>query len=122
MARLVLLLLLILPLTLHQPLWAAPGPEGDQKVSMTAGPRKQLANIVFAGLAGAVLGLSTLSFYGRPQDKLVNIPIGFAFGVVGGAIFSTYRAVSDPKEFYGLEHQFDIPQSSASLASYTFEF
>ena len=52
------------------------------------GPRKQLATILFAGLGGAVLGLSTLSFYGRPQDKLENIAIGFAVGVIenlGGA-------------------------------------
>ena len=34
------------------------GADGANK----SGPRKQLATIVFAGLAGAVLGLSTLSF------------------------------------------------------------
>jgi hypothetical protein len=44
----------------------------------TGGPRRQLATILFAGLGGAVLGLSTLSFYGRPQDKLENIAIGLA--------------------------------------------
>jgi hypothetical protein len=76
------------------------GPEGRQR-SMNAGPRRQLATIIFAGLGGAVLGLSTLSFYGRPQDKLSNIAIGFAVGVIGGTVYVTYNAATNPQEFYG---------------------
>jgi hypothetical protein len=67
----------------------------------TGGPRRQLATILFAGLGGAVLGLSTLSFYGRPQDKLANIAIGFAGGVIIGTTFVTYKAATNPSEFYG---------------------
>jgi hypothetical protein len=66
------------------------------------GTRKQVATIVFAGLAGAILGLSTLSFYGRPQDHLSNIAVGFAVGVIGGAIFTTYKAATRPYEAYDL--------------------
>lgn len=65
------------------------------------GPRRQLATIIYAGLGGAVLGLSTLSFYGRPQDKLANIAIGFAVGVIGGTAAVTYNAATNPDEFYG---------------------
>ncbi len=65
------------------------------------GPRKQLATIIYAGLGGAVLGLSTLSFYGRPQDKLSNIAVGFAVGVITGTIAVTYSAATNPDEFYG---------------------
>ena len=61
-----------------------------------SGPRQQLAVIIFSGLGGAVLGLSTLSFYGRPQDHLNNIAIGFAVGVIGGTIFTTYRTATRP--------------------------
>ncbi len=64
------------------------------------GPRKQLATIVFAGIAGAILGLSTLSFYGRPQDKLSNIAVGFAIGVISGATYTTYKAATAPRDFY----------------------
>jgi len=67
----------------------------------TGGPRRQLATILFAGLGGAVLGLSTLSFYGRPQDKLANIAIGFAGGVIVGTTYVTYKAATNPSEFYG---------------------
>ncbi len=69
----------------------------------TQGAKKRINYIVVAGLGGAVLGLSTLSFYGRPQDKLSNIAIGFAFGIIAGTIMTTYQAASDPKDFYGLK-------------------
>lgn len=78
-------------------------PANAQADGSTRGTRKRINYIVVAGLGGAVLGLSTLSFYGRPQDKLANIAIGFAFGVIAGTIMTTYQAASDPKEFYGLQ-------------------
>lgn len=69
--------------------------------SSFAGPKKQAATIILAGLGGAVLGLSTLSFYGRPQDYLVNIAIGAAVGVIVGTVYVTYKAASQPEDFYG---------------------
>jgi hypothetical protein len=82
------------------------------------GPRKQLATILYAGLGGAVLGLSTLSFYGRPQDKLSNIAIGFAVGIMAGTAIVTYGAATNPDEFYGtpssqgrLQPQFSPPEN-----------
>lgn len=65
------------------------------------GPRKQAAIIIFSGLGGAILGLSTLSFYGRPQEKLSNIAIGAALGIITGTIYVTYKAATQPEEFYG---------------------
>lgn len=64
------------------------------------GPRKQLATIIFAGLGGAILGLSTLSFYPRPQDHLENIAVGFAIGVITGTAYSTFKAATTPEDFY----------------------
>ncbi len=72
----------------------------DNTVIEKYGPRRQISTIVYMGLAGAVLGLSTLSFYGRPQDKLTNIPIGFGAGVIIGTIYMTYQAATNPNEFY----------------------
>ncbi|MES2855796.1 MAG: hypothetical protein V4692_08030 [Bdellovibrionota bacterium] len=80
----------------------------------TKGPRKQLATILFTGLGGAVLGLSTLSFYGRPQDKLENIAIGFAVGVILGTSYVTYKAATSPAEFYGTQSQ--LERDSLGLA------
>ncbi|MEQ1876190.1 MAG: hypothetical protein ABL958_06060 [Bdellovibrionia bacterium] len=81
----------------------------------TGGPRRQVALIIFAGLGGAILGLSTLSFYGRPQDKLSNIAIGFALGIIGGTIFVTYKAAADPKDFYNTSMGESILQKRQTL-------
>jgi hypothetical protein len=71
-----------------------------QSTNQLTGTRKQLATIIFAGLAGAILGLSTLSFYGKPQEKLDNIAVGAALGIIGGAIYSTYQVATAPYEMY----------------------
>lgn len=88
----------------------AVGPSaGAEEKAELSGTRKQLATIVFAGLAGAIFGLSTLSFYGRPQDHLSNIAIGFALGVIGGASYTTYKAATQPYD------AFDISQRPSQL-------
>lgn len=69
-----------------------------------SGPRKQIATIIFAGLAGAVLGLSTLSFYSRPQDKLPNIAVGAAVGVIIGTGYTTYQTAVEPHRRYAHRH------------------
>ena len=76
-----------------------PGANNSQQ-TQTIGPRKQLATIIFSGLAGAILGLSTLSFYGRPQDKLSNIAIGFAVGIIAGTVYTTYQTATKPKTYF----------------------
>jgi hypothetical protein len=76
----------------------------DTTVIKKSGPRRQLATILFAGLGGAILGLSTLSFYGRPQDNLGNIGLGFAVGVIGGTIYVTYKSATT--------HEYSDDQSS----------
>lgn len=50
--------------------------------------RKNFATVMFCGLGGAVLGLSTLSFYGKPDEHIGNISTGFALGVLGGVAFA----------------------------------
>ncbi|MCB0361124.1 MAG: hypothetical protein KDD35_00290 [Bdellovibrionales bacterium] len=75
------------------------GPNGTSEQS-SLGPRKQMATIIFAGLAGAILGLSTLSFYGRPQDKLPNIGMGLAVGIISGTIYTTYLAATRPRTYF----------------------
>ncbi len=100
--------------------------------SVTSSPKRHLTTIVFAGLAGAVLGLSTLSFYGRPQDRLSNIPVGFAIGVISGTLYTTYTAAAKPKEFYG-DYEPELWQletepgrletaQTSPRATFTFEF
>lgn len=107
--------------------------EATSKTRGVGGPRKQLATILFAGLGGSILGLSTLSFYGRPQDKLANIAIGFAVGVIAGTVYVTYKAANNPRELYGIDYVPEIEKmnqasnmrsvnQSPLSGSYTFTF
>lgn len=57
------------------------------QTSTTTNTRRSLAAIIFAGLGGAVLGLSTLSFYGQPQEHIGNITTGFALGLLAGSAY-----------------------------------
>lgn len=64
---------------------AATEPESDggsnELVNQTVG---DLAIIVGAGAGGAILGLSTLSFYEKPKEHWKNITVGGAIGVIAG--------------------------------------
>jgi hypothetical protein len=59
----------------------------EAQVSSMTGIRRNFAIVAFAGIGGAVLGLSTLSFYGTPQDHVANITTGFFLGLAGGAVY-----------------------------------
>jgi hypothetical protein len=109
MMKVFLVFVLSLALALPAQAQGQPLANGQTESSMS-GPRKQLATIIFAGLAGAILGLSTLSFYGRPQDYLSNIAIGFAVGVIVGTSYTTYQAATRPHEFYNFNYDlYDRP-------------
>ncbi len=107
-----LLVAVAFALTSHAPTIALAQGQNVESEQPLTGPRKQLATIIFSGLAGAVLGLSTLSFYGRPQDHLKNIAIGFAAGVMGGTAYVTYRATMHPEEFYAGSFEDSITRSA----------
>lgn len=49
--------------------------------------RRNIATTILWGVGGAVLGLSTLSFYGEPQEHMSNITAGLALGLIGGTIY-----------------------------------
>lgn len=53
----------------------------SELVNQTVG---DLAIIVGAGAGGAILGLSTLSFYEKPKEHWKNITVGGAIGVIAG--------------------------------------
>jgi hypothetical protein len=75
----------------------------SRSFTATEAPRKNFTTIIFAGLGGAILGLSTLSFRGRPQDHMDDIAVGFAVGIIAGALYTSYIAATEPEKFYGFE-------------------
>lgn len=62
--------------------------------------RRGLATVILCGVGGAVLGLSTLSFYDERQEHLSNITMGMALGVVGGTIYVLSSGSSEPSAWF----------------------
>ncbi len=52
--------------------------------------KRTTATILFASIGGGVLGLSTLSFYGLPQEHTDNITTGVLIGFIAGLSFVMY--------------------------------
>lgn len=97
--------------------------QGSLAQTSTTSVRRNVATIMFTGLAGAVLGLSTLSFYGEPQEHVGNIWTGLAVGVVAGSAYvlsrnsgSNYDAIQWPTN----PHQMKNPKPA--LFAYTWDF
>ncbi len=51
-----------------------------------------------AGAAGAVIGLSTLSFVEKPSEHISNIWTGAAIGVIAGVIWVAYNSAQRNQE------------------------
>lgn len=51
-----------------------------------------------AGLGGAILGLSTLSFYETPSTHISNLWTGAAIGIIAGVIFVAYNSAQKGSE------------------------
>ncbi len=78
----VFLMFLLLSLSFSSQSWAQASPE--DVVKQTQG---DLLVVVGAGVGGAVLGLSTLSFYDTPSKNISNVWTGAALGIIAGVIF-----------------------------------
>jgi hypothetical protein len=86
--------------------------------------RRNIATVIFCGLGGAVLGLSTLSFYGDPQEHVNNITAGFIVGVLGGSIYvaadSTAKTSVANQEWPTNPHQVNLKVPSIWKVSWNF--
>lgn len=51
-----------------------------------------------AGAGGAILGLSTLSFYDQPSKHIANVWTGAAIGIIAGVIFVAYNSAQKGSE------------------------
>lgn len=63
--------------------------------------RNTVGVILISGLVGGVLGLSTLSFYQRPQDHIRNITLGAGLGIIASALFMTAAVATTPPSTVG---------------------
>jgi hypothetical protein len=60
--------------------------------------RRGIATVILCGVGGAVLGISTLSFYGGPQNHVSNITTGLVLGLIGGGTYLGMQASDASKE------------------------
>lgn len=65
-----------------------------------------------AGAAGAILGLSTLSFYDKASKHISNVWTGAAIGIIAGVIFVAYSSAQKGSE----ELQGSIPSEGFSTS------
>ncbi|MEK2647248.1 hypothetical protein [Bdellovibrio sp. BCCA] len=81
--------------------------------------KRNVATVLFASLGGAILGLSTLSFYGEPQEHTNNITLGALLGFVGGVGYVLYDS-SQPApptyEYSQFDQELKSRRASASYA------
>ncbi|MCB9091902.1 MAG: hypothetical protein H6621_02765 [Halobacteriovoraceae bacterium] len=74
--------------------------------------------VMAAGAAGAVLGLSTLSFVDQPKEHWDNVLTGGALGIIAGVLYVAYRQANVPGTFEEQPHQIQTPDER----TYTFQY
>lgn len=67
---------------------------------LVADTMKNIWIVTGVAAAGAVLGLSTLSFVDEPSENLKNIVTGGAIGVIVGVGIVAYQQATKSKEMY----------------------
>ena len=60
--------------------------------------RNDIMLVAGAGAAGAILGLSTLSFYDKPSVNVSNIWTGAAIGIALGVVYVAYNSAQKGTE------------------------
>ena len=78
------LTLIITAVILIGPIQQVSAQSNDTESGLLDDSLADLSLVLGAGIAGAVIGLSTLSFVDKPSDHMKNISIGGAVGIVLG--------------------------------------
>lgn len=79
------------------------GQAGNKDVEeLVEGTKSDLLVVISGGLAGAVLGLSTLSFVDEPKEHTRNIIVGASIGIIAGVGYVAYSQANKSREMmYG---------------------
>ena len=70
----------------------------DKEDDYVVDHKNDLLVVVGGGLAGAVLGLSTLSFVEEPKDHTRNIVVGAAIGIIAGVAYVAFNQANQSKQ------------------------
>ncbi|MGZ3774592.1 MAG: hypothetical protein ACXVCY_01250 [Pseudobdellovibrionaceae bacterium] len=80
--------------------------------------KRNAATVLFASLGGAILGLSTLSFYGEPQEHTNNITLGALLGFSAGLGYVVYNS-SPVQPNYEYSQVLDIDRTQRRGLAFT---
>ena len=72
--------------------------QGNSEDELIKNTQNDIILVAGAGGAGAVLGLSTLSFVDKPSRHISNIWTGAAIGVIAGVIWVAYNSAQRGQE------------------------
>ncbi len=81
--------------------------EGNEDDDIVKNTQNDILFVAGAGAAGAIIGLSTLSFVDKPSQHISNVWTGAALGVIAGVIFVAYNSAQRGTE--------DLQSEEASL-------
>jgi len=70
----------------------------EQADDLVKNTQQDILTVAAAGVGGAIIGLSTLSFVSRPSRHISNIWTGAALGVIAGVIFVGYNSAQKGSE------------------------
>ena len=85
--------------------------QADKAGGLGAASVTDISTVAAIGAAGAILGLSTLSFVEEPKDHFKNVLIGGAIGVIIGVGVVAFKQA-------GLSQQQYIESQGANLPSF----
>lgn len=74
------------------------GQEGGGEDDIIKNTQNDILLVAGAGAGGAIIGLSTLSFYETPSNHISNIWTGAAIGLIAGVIFVAYTSAQKGSE------------------------
>lgn len=110
-------IILALALTAAAPAAMAQNLEQNESFLST---KRGAAIVLFSGVGGGVLGLSTLSFYGKPEEHASNITTGALVGVavgLGYVLWENSAPAPAPAPQWGW-----APREGGSDVTYRFSF
>jgi hypothetical protein len=70
----------------------------QQEDDIIKNTQNDIVIVAMAGATGAVLGLSTLSFYDKPSLHISNVWTGAAIGIIAGVIWVAYNSAQKGSE------------------------
>jgi len=88
--------------------------------------KRNIATVLFASIGGGILGLSTLSFYDKPEDHTNNITMGALLGFVAGTGYVVMNNTSSaPQRAEGWSQAFPLEKKEPRMkpvAQIAFDF